>query len=143
MSINDAFESGEKTRAKSHFKNLLSVALADGILDKVELEYLFKMSSRFYITRGELESLISNPSSITFNPPTDKEERQRQLYNLVNMMMIDGEIDSREMELCMSFGVGLGFSSSNIDKLIQDVVKCIEAGEDKEDVLEKMDKLGK
>jgi uncharacterized tellurite resistance protein B-like protein len=143
MSYAGAFESEEKKRSKSHFKNLLSVALADGILDKAELDYIFKVSKRFYITRDELESLLDNPGQIIFSPPTDKEERIRQLYNLVHMMLIDGEIDPNEMRLCMSFGVGLGFAPASIEDTINKIVNSIEAGEEKEDVIEDMMKWAK
>lgn len=138
MGISDQFESEEKKRAKSHFKNLLAVALADGILDKAELDYIFTVSRRFYITKEELQSLIANPDQISFNPPVDKEDRVRQLYNLVHIMMVDAEIDQNEMRLCQSFGVGLGFRATDIEDLVNRVVAKIESGEHKEDIIEEM-----
>ena len=79
MALHEAFESQDKKRVKSHFKNLLAVALADGILDKVELDNLFKISKRYYITRDELEELVDNPNQISFNPPSNKEPPSRVL----------------------------------------------------------------
>jgi len=138
MDIHQAFESEDKKRVKSHFKNLLAVAMADGILDKVELDNLFKISRKYYITREELESLMDNPSGISFNPPANKEDRLTQLYNLVNMMLIDGEVDANEYRMCMSFGVGLGFAPHLIEETIKRLVERIEAGADREELIEEM-----
>lgn len=140
MDLHSAFESEDKKRAKSHFKNLLAVALADGILDKVELDNLFKISRRYYITREELQSLIDNPTQISFNPPANKEDRNTQLYNLIQMMMVDGEVDPNEFRMCMSFGVGLGFEPQLIEDTVKKVMDRIEAGADKDDIIEEMTK---
>ena len=140
MGLSDQFESEEKKRAKSHFKNLMAVALADGVLDKAELDYIMKVSKRFYITKEELNDLMSNPDQITFTPPVDKEDRVRQLYNLVHIMMVDAEIDQNEMRMCQSFGVGLGIQASKIEEVINNVVDQIEKGQHKEDIIEMMTK---
>lgn len=138
MSLYRAFESGDKQKSKSHFRNLLCVAFADGILDRVELEYIFKVSSRFYITKEELEELIENPDQVRFIPPSNKEDRVRQLYNLVHMMMIDGDIDPNEMKMCLSFGVGLGYNPKDIETVVNRIIAEIEEGNNKEDIIEKM-----
>lgn len=141
MSTNEAFEPLEKKRAKSHFTNLLKVAMADGIIDKVELDHLFKTSKKFYITREELEDIIENKGDISFEPPVDKEERFAQLYNLVAMMVIDGEVDPKEFRMCMSFGVGLGFPPVSIEELVNLLVEMIENGEKKSAIFEKMEEF--
>ena len=138
MSLYKAFESGDKQKSKSHFKNLLSVAFADGILDRVELDYIFKISGKFYITKDELEELIQHPEQVRFIPPTDKSDRVRQMYNLVYMMMIDGEIDPNELKLCHSFGVGLGFSAKGIENTVNRIIAEIEQGKEKESIIEEM-----
>lgn len=138
MELHKAFESDNKKKVRSHFKNLLAVAMADGILDKVELDNLFKISKKYYITREELESLVDDSSNVMFNPPASKEERCTQLYNLVQMMLVDGEVDSNEFRMCMSYGVGLGFEPATIEETIQQIIALIESGKDREDVIEQM-----
>jgi len=138
MELHKAFESNDKKKVRSHFKNLLSVAMADGILDKVELDNLFKISKKYYITREELESIIDNSSSITFNPPANKVDRCSQLYNLVEMMLVDGEVDSNEFRMCMSFGVGLGFEPVSIEETVNKVIALIEQGKERVNVIEEM-----
>jgi len=138
MELHKAFESNDKKKVRSHFKNLLAVAMADGILDKVELDNIFKISKKYYITREELEGILDNSSSITFNPPANKEDRCTQLYNLVEMMMIDGEIDSNEFRMCMSFGVGLGFEPASIEDTVNNVVDLVEAGKERAEIIEEM-----
>ena len=138
MELHKAFESDNKKKVRSHFKNLLAVAMADGILDKVELDNLFKISKKYYITKDELASLIDDSSNIMFNPPADKEERCTQLYNLVQMMLVDGEVDQNEFRMCMSYGVGLGFEPTTIEETINNIISLIESGEDREDVVEHM-----
>jgi len=138
MELHKAFESNDKKKVRSHFKNLLAVAMADGILDKVELDNIFKISKKYYITREELEGILDNSSSITFNPPANKEDRCTQLYNLVEMMMIDGEIDPNEFRMCMSFGVGLGFEPASIEDTVNKVVELVEAGKERAEIIQEM-----
>ncbi|KAB1062801.1 tellurite resistance TerB family protein [Salibacter halophilus] len=126
-------ETENKLKNKEHFRHLLSIAMADGILDKAELDFLFKISNQFYITREELSEIIQKPNEFhDENIKLTQQDRAEQLYDLVEMMSLDGEADQREQELCMSFGVAMGIDSEKIEDFIKTVAEKIESGESKE-----------
>tara|TARA_R110002050_G_scaffold149463_1_gene276096 strand:+ start:148691 stop:149092 length:402 start_codon:yes stop_codon:yes gene_type:complete len=121
---------------KQHFKNLLSVAFADGILDKAELEFLFKKSDKFFITAEDIEGLIENSMHISPMVIEDKKERAEKMLDLIQMMLIDGEVNPFERRLCMSFGVSLGFAPEKMDAIIDGTTKIIEEGGNEDQMLE-------
>lgn len=119
----------EEAAKKQHFKNLLSIAFADGILDKSELEFLFKKSDKYYITISEIENLVDNSIHVKPVLIEDADERAEKMLELIQMMLIDGETHERENRLCISFGVSLGYSPENIHEMIHKVVTMIEGGD--------------
>jgi uncharacterized tellurite resistance protein B-like protein len=125
----------EETAKNQHFKNLLSIAFADGILDRSELEFLFKKSNKYYITLDEVENLVENSVHVKPVVISDKIERAEKMLDLIEMMLIDGETHERENRLCVSFGVSLGYSSESIHEMISKVITMIEEGQNNLQVL--------
>ena len=126
----------EEAAKKQHFKNLLSIAFADGILDKSELEFLFKKSDKYYITISEIENLVDNSIHVKPVLIEDADERAEKMLELIQMMLIDGETHERENRLCISFGVSLGYSPENIHEMIHKVVTMIEGGDSHTQILQ-------
>lgn len=122
MGFQELFESFDKKKRKSHFKNLLAVAMADGNLDNVEFEYIMQLADKCYMTRDEVKRVIDFPEAISFHPPKTDRERFDQMYDLVTVMLVDGEIDDREMQLCKVFAMRLGFKPVLVDKLVVDLI---------------------
>ena len=122
MGFQELFESFDKKKRKSHFKNLLAVAMADGNLDNVEFEYIMQLANKCYMTKEEVQRVIDYPEAINFHPPKTNQERFDQMYDLVTVMLIDGKIDEREMELCKIFAMRLGFKPAIVNKLIKDLI---------------------
>lgn len=134
----DTPESKEARVAKARFRNLLTLALADGMLDKNELEYLFRISEKFYLTRQEIQELLSNTEQLDFEIPESDEDRLIQLFHAVELMMLDGEADQREYQVCMSVAAGLGFNAENVENTVDKMIELVENNATKEDVLNKM-----
>ena len=118
----------ENATNKQHFKNLLSIAFADGILDKSELEFLFKKSDKFFITSEDISGLIENSMHIKPIEVADAEDRAEKMLDLIQMMLIDGEATEFERRLCMSFGVSLGYDPEKMDNIIDTASEMIENG---------------
>lgn len=122
MGLQELFESFDKKKRKSHFKNLLAVAMADGNFDNVEYEYIMALAQKCYMSPAEVQRVIDNPEMIGFYAPKTNQERFDQIYDLVTVMLIDGKIDDREMKLCKIFAMKLGFRTAIVDRLIMDIV---------------------
>lgn len=116
----------ENAANKQHFKNLLSIAFADGILDKAELEFLFKKSEKFYISSEDINGLIENSMHIKPIEITDNSDRAEKMLDLIQMMLVDAETTDFERRLCMSFGVNLGYAPEKMDELIDSSSEMID-----------------
>ncbi|APQ18791.1 TerB family tellurite resistance protein [Maribacter hydrothermalis] len=122
MGFQELFESFDKKKRKSHFKNLLAVAMADGKLDNIEFDYIMQLADKCYMTGDEVKRVIDFPEAISFHPPKTERERFDQMYDLVTVMLVDGRIDDREMQLCKVFAMKLGFKPAIVDKLVLDLI---------------------
>ena len=87
----------ENSVSKQHFKNLLSVAYADGILDKAELDFIFEKSGKYYISSADIDGIIDNSMHPTILSIKDDGERAQMMLDLVQMMCLDSEIDQNQL----------------------------------------------
>ncbi|MDX9697777.1 MAG: hypothetical protein RBT49_18435 [Bacteroidales bacterium] len=128
MGVQELFESYDKRKRKSHFKNLLAVALADGKMENVEFDFILHLAEKCYMLEKEVKRVIEHPEAITFVQPQTKREKFDQLYDLVTVMLIDGEISDKEMTLCKTFAMRMGYRTQVIDDLIALVVQNVIKG---------------
>lgn len=124
MEVLELLTGAKKKRGKAQLKNLLELALADGQFDDIEAEYLLSLAQRFNISENELKKLKANVDSVEYKPPVNDREKFDHLHQLVRMMLMDGEIHDREMEICKVLSVRLGLKP----ELVDDFIKVI--GED-------------
>jgi len=138
MGLQELFESFDKKKRKSHFKNLLAVAMADGKLDNIEFEHIMNLARKCYMSQDEVQRVIDNPELINFYAPKTNEERFNQIYDLVTVMLIDGQIDERERSLCKVFAMKLGYKTVLVDKLVNDIIENAIVGVAKEVALKEV-----
>lgn len=135
------FESGDTKRKKSHVKNLIKMASADGHVDGSELEFLNKIARKFGVDQDEVQHIIDNPDQYSFTPPATKEERHAQLLNLTLMMLADNVIDDNEMKIMKKFAVGLGYPFGKVDRLIQKAIELAKQDIDEDDAIDELDEV--
>jgi uncharacterized tellurite resistance protein B-like protein len=125
----DLFREG-KTSAKSHMKNLIEMAAADGVFTDEEEELLKAIASRNGISARRMEEIRSDPDAFTFEMPATTEERFRQLHDLVHMMIVDNDIHPDELHLIELFAIKYGYARTVIAGVIKIIRKNIETGTD-------------
>lgn len=118
-----------KTGAKSHMKNLIEMAAADGHFDTVEYDLLKTIAKRNGISEGQLKGIQSNPGKIQFEVPKDEKEKFYQLYDLVHMMTIDNEVHSEEAKLCNLFAIKFGYPKEKANELVEAIRGNISHGQ--------------
>lgn len=140
MNIKDVlslFRQGKGT-AKSHMKNLIEMAAVDGSFDEVEYDLLKVIAKRNNISESQLKEIRSNPEGVTFENPADANERFRQLYDLVHMMIVDKNIHDEEMKLCNLFAVKFGYNRQKVNELIKSIRLNIENGQTAEETMRRV-----
>ena len=136
--ILNLFKQG-KSSAKSHMKNLIEMAAADGSLDDIEYRFLQDLAKKNGISNSQLKAIRDSPDSVPFEVPDDKLERFAQLYDLVHMMVIDKQVHREEQKLCNLFAIKFGYPRERVDEIISTIASNIENGNDHEDTLQRVE----
>ena len=118
MELLDLFTGRKKKLAKGHIRNLIEVAYSDGEFDALEVDYLLSLAGRFKISEAELKSIKENPEAIDYEAPHRDQQRFEHLYQLVNMMMIDGVIHDKELEICKKYAQRLNLRPEFVDDMV-------------------------
>ena len=110
MGLFTVFSDNEKDKNRSHIKNLLEVAIADGKLDESELNLVMKIASNFDMTKEEVLEIKNNSNEISFNPPSSYSAKIKLLEDLVNVMIRKERL--RELKSKIGFVVAVSFTSA-------------------------------
>jgi len=141
MSILDNFSSGHQERNKSHFRNLVKIAAADGSIDPPEMEFLTRIAKELGHNQEDIDAVLGNLKDIPFTPPSSKEDRIFQMYNLIRMVLADDIVEPNEVTWSRRFAIGLGFPAGKVDLLIDELIKMVQAGKSKEECFEAVEDL--
>ena len=123
--IIDLFKLGKAT-AKSHMRNLIEIAAADGSLVGEEQKLLEYAAHRNNISTVQLKDIQADISKVRFKVPRNEEGKFFQLYDLVHMMSVDKNIDGEELWLCEIFAVKFGYRKEIVREMIQLIHQNIE-----------------
>lgn len=115
-----------KASAKSHMRNLIEIAAADGNLGTEEQRLLEYAAQRNNISAAELKKIQQDASKVRFEVPHGKEERFFQLYDLVHMMSVDKNIHAEELRLCEIFAIKFGYRKEVVREMIEMIRQSIE-----------------
>jgi uncharacterized tellurite resistance protein B-like protein len=111
------FRQGKGT-AKSHMKNLIEMAAADGNFADVEYSLLKSIAKRNNISESQLDAIRKNPGGVQFEVPTDSAEKFNQLYDLVHMMAVDASVHDEERKLSNLFAIKFGYPKNKVEELV-------------------------
>lgn len=127
MSFFDLFKSRESREKLSHLRNLVAVAFADGKFQKSEAAAIATVMAREGLTPADLERCIKNPKSIDFVPPTSETKRLDCLRDMVILMMCDGHIDDKEIAVCKTTAIALGYKHEIVEALVLTTIAEVKA----------------
>ena len=123
--IIDLFRKGKAT-AKSHMRNLIEIAAADGGFGIEEQRLLQYAALRNNISESQLKDIQAAVSKIRFEVPRSEEVKFFQLYDLVHMMSVDKSIHSEELRLCEIFAIKFGYRKEVVREMIEMIRQNIE-----------------
>ncbi len=134
------FRQGKGT-AKSHMKNLIEMAAADGQFADVEFALLKSIAKRNNISESQLAEIRKNPSGVTFEVPTDHKEKFTQLYDLVHMMAVDSSVHDEERKLSNLFAIKFGYPKEKVEEMITLIHSNIRNQQTSEETMKRVDLL--
>lgn len=137
MNIEELYETGERKMNRSHFRNLVMIAKADGGASTEEKALLNRIGSHIGLSTEQIQEILKNPKQFSSNTPANREERFEQMINLVQMAHVDGKISDKEMSVLERIAVGIGFK--NLDDVdIESIIALIGRGEGTEGIMDEL-----
>jgi len=134
MSIVEYFDYPDRTQEKEHFMDLILIALADGIIDDTEMKMLVRLGKNMGLTDPEIDDLLESSKNWAYIPPYDLIRRFEQLYDIVEMVLADGKMETKKMRLAGMLALKSGFAVNEIPALLDLLIRGIKNREAEEDL---------
>lgn len=126
------FETKKEKAKKGHIKNLIALAKADGQIQTSEEEFILKAALKNGFKQEELAELYEEAKIAEFKPSINDSERFDQIFDLVQLMMTDGNIDDSEMDFCIDIAQKLGFRKAIVGVLVRKISMGLTSGLEKD-----------
>ena len=140
MNTLEFFNHTAKKQNIDYFVHLIRIALADDIITNNEMELLHQIGKKLEFTDPEIQNLIDTTGKLDYIPPYELSKRFEQVYNVVKMILADGNIDKNEIRLASGFASISGFKESEIPYLLVLLIKGIKQAKDQEELFEVFEK---
>jgi uncharacterized tellurite resistance protein B-like protein len=122
-------------KLKSHFLNIYCMILADGKVERREVNQMYQLAKKHYdLQPEELNQLIVS-GDITFYKPEKEEERIAYLYDLALVAVSDGEISATERILLEKYAMKFDVSEEYVTSLVECLLEYAKKGLSQSDVL--------
>ncbi|MDN5203065.1 TerB family tellurite resistance protein [Fulvivirgaceae bacterium BMA10] len=138
MGLFSLFKKDSSSNDKSYLKQLLKVAMADGHEDEIETKFIQKVAGQFNITAEEVQEIRDNLHNITFSEPKTGKERFKMIFDLVWIMMIDGQIDVGEIHTCSRVAMKMGYEPEIIEQLVEAIKDNADEEQSPEETYERL-----
>jgi uncharacterized tellurite resistance protein B-like protein len=99
-----------------HFRNLVSLSVADGKIDESERIALSKIAYERGIPFDRMNVMLKHAAEYVFLIPQNMIEREKQLSEMIQFAMVDGEFAKAEYDLIKTVAEKLGFSNEELER---------------------------
>ena len=119
MDLLGIFKTDKEGIRRSHVKDLVTVAMADGRLDDDEWNLLLDIAKHLGMEEEEIKNIKNGFEKVEFVAPKKYEDKVQQIRDLVAIMTIDREINQKELELCKRIALRLNVLPQLVDEIIE------------------------
>jgi uncharacterized tellurite resistance protein B-like protein len=102
-----------------HFRNLVSLAAADGKIEETEKVALAKIAFERGISLDRMNIMLKHADEYVYLIPQNMVEREKQLEEMIKFARVDGEFAKAEYELISHVADKLGFSKEEVAAFIK------------------------
>lgn len=102
---------------KTELNILIHLAASDNTIAEREAKLIHMIGSVNGLSRDEVQELIQYPKPITEFSAMTSDEKFEHLYNLIQMMKMDGQVFKSEILFCESIAEKLGYKKSVVAEL--------------------------
>lgn len=126
---------------KSYLKQLFCIALADTHMDQREEAYLMLPARKMGLSDADLDNIKKAPESVEVVIPDNYYLRFRMIFDFVWIMMIDGDVDPREIIVCKQMVHQLDFGPDIVDDLVDHINYHLSCGISPEHTFSKFEEM--
>ena len=120
---------------RSRVLDWLALSSCDGEVHENEQGFIAALAARHGVAEKDWNAVVNKPDSVKPSEIGSDEQQVEHLFDLVHIMLADGEIHETEMDIVKSIAARLGFPSSTIDKMTAVVLHAHqEATSESEDI---------
>ena len=101
-----------------HFRNLVSLSAADGVIEESERVALSKIAFDRGIPMDRMNVMLNKATEYQFLIPQNTIDREKQLQEMIQFAKIDGNFCKAELELITTVAEKLGFSQTELDQFL-------------------------
>lgn len=134
MKFLDHFDHPERKQDKARFIHLVQIANSDGKIDDAEISMLNRLGSKLGLTQPEIDELLLSNKQLAYIPPYELSKRFEELYDVVKMVLADGEVGEEELKLASKLAVKSGFDDDDVPLLLSVLTDGIKNGQDEEEL---------
>ncbi len=107
------------TTVIEHFRNLVSLSVADGIIEESERMALSKIAYERGIPLDRMNVMLSKANEYIYLIPQNMVDREKQLEEMISFAHVDGEFCKAELDLITIVAQRLGFSKHELNQFIR------------------------
>lgn len=119
-------DTAESKIKKSHIKNLFIVALADDRIENDEFDFILRVGDSMYLERSVILHIHSNLDDVPFMVPLNERQKLYQMYDLVSIALIDGDLNDMEILACKNIFIQFGYKPIIFEILLETIVDAIQ-----------------
>ncbi len=101
-----------------HFRNLVSLAIADGKVEEIERIALSKIAYEMGLPLERLNVMLEHGEEYKYIIPQNKQDREKQMRDMIDLAYADDDLAMAEKELIHLVGERLGYSVDEVNELI-------------------------
>lgn len=105
-----------------HFRNLVSLSAADGKIQEAEKNWLVRIASSLGIPGERLQVMLTHAHEYIYLVPQNMEDREKQLEEMIDIAVADGDFARSERELIKSVAHKLGFTHPEAESIIEGII---------------------
>jgi uncharacterized tellurite resistance protein B-like protein len=107
------------TTAIEHFRNLVSLSVADGKIEETERVALSKIAYDRGIPMDRMNVMLSKANEYIYLIPQNMVDREKQLEEMIAFAKVDGTFCESELNLIATVAERLCFSKGELDQFIK------------------------
>ncbi len=124
----------KQTMIDKHLSNLVYLAKIDDHFDQSEKDLVYKIGFNSGLNAKQIDLLIDKAQDIDIVVPDTEEDQFEYLFNVVQMMMIDGKLYQKELDYCIEVAIRLGFKKIIVTVLIRAIEDGLKLGLDADSI---------